>query len=230
MGLAGHPEESGVVSALPIEFRPARGEDACLAAELIAMSDGELGVALFGLGDPALERQILAGLFRRGGNRYSYQWGEIAEAGGQLAGLLLAVPGASIPRLNLGMAGQLWRLYGWRRTLRFIRRAVTLASFKEVQPGELMVGNLAVLPHYQGRGIARRLLARAEALACQMGLGRMALTVDLGNPRARGIYLSAGYRVDLTFHTGPRQDLLGTAGFERMVKEIEVANSLNGPF
>ena len=220
MGLAGYPEKVMVEFAISVDFRPARAEDASLAAELIALSDGELGVALFGLGDPALERRILADLYRRSGNRYSYQWGEIAEAGGQPAGLLLAVPGAAIPRLNLGMFGQLWRLYGWRRSLQFIRRAATLAGFKEVKPGELMVGNLAVLPYFQGRGIARRLLARAEALARRLGLGRLALTVDLGNPRARRIYLATGYRVDLTYHTGSRQALLGTAGFERMVKEI----------
>ena len=205
---------------LAIRFRPAQPEDASLAAELIALSDGELGVALFGLDDPALERRILAGLYRRSGNRYSYQWGEIAEAGGQAAGLLLAVPGAAISRLNLGMFSHLWGLYGLRQLLEFCRRAISLAGFKEVEPGELMVGNLAVLPLYQGRGIARQLLARAEALARSLGLTRLALTVDLGNPRARSIYISAGYQVDLTYHTGRRQPLLRTAGFERMVKEV----------
>ena len=204
-----------------LSFCPARPGDASLAAELIAMSDGELGVALFGLGDPVLERHVLTGLYQQNGNRYSYEWGEIAEVSGQAAGLLLAVPGAAIPRLNLGMARQLWRLYGLRCWLEFCRRAVMLASFKEVEPGELMVGNLAVLTQFQGRGIARRLLARAEELARRLGLARLALTVDLGNPRARHIYISAGYRVELTYPTGLRQPLLRTAGFERMVKEVE---------
>ena len=207
-------------AAFSPDFRPARPEDASLAAELIALSDGELGLALFGLGDLAMERRILAGLYQRKGNRYSYELGEIAEAGGQAAGLLLAVPGAAIPRLNLSMAGQLWRLFGLRRWLEFCRRAVTLAGFKEVVPGELMVGNLAVLPQFRGRGIARQLLARAEALASRLGLARLTLTVDLGNPRARRIYTSTGYRVDLTYRTGRQQPLLHTAGFERMVKEV----------
>jgi GNAT superfamily N-acetyltransferase len=206
---------------LECDFRPAEPGDADTAAELIAMSDGDFGVALFGLGDPALERRILAGLYRRIGNRYSYRWGEAAVVGSQVVGLLLAVPGAQMLRLNLAMLAQTWQLYGPRRALAFYRRAVRVASFKEVEPGELQVGNLAVLPEFRGRGIARRLLARADALARRMGLARMALTVDFGNLSARHLYETSGYRSDFCFPTPHLMAQLGTAGLERMVKDLE---------
>ena len=63
-------------------FRPARPGDVLPAVELIHLSHGEFGTALFGLGDPALERQILSGLFVQHGSRFAYEWGEVAEQAG----------------------------------------------------------------------------------------------------------------------------------------------------
>ncbi len=201
-------------------FRPAQAADADTAVALIHLSLGEFGTALFGLGDPALERQILSGLYSQRGSRFSFEWGEAAEQAGEVVGLLLAVPGEVMLRLDLGLLRQAWRLYGVRRGLRFVRRALPMAGFKEVERGELMVGNLAVIPEMRGRGIGRQMLARAEDRASQLGLKRMALTVDLDNPNARHLYGSAGYRSDRIFRTPHLAELLHTSGVERMIKEI----------
>jgi ribosomal protein S18 acetylase RimI-like enzyme len=203
-----------------IIFRLAQPGDAPTAAALIHLSSGEFGTALFGLDDPALEERILSGLFTLRGSRFSYEWGEVAEQAGKVIGLLLAVPGDEILRLNLGLFRQALRLYGVKRGLRFVRRALPMASFKEVEHGELMVGNLAVMPEMQGRGIGRRMLTRAEDQARRMGLKHMTLTVDLHNPGARRLYISAGYTLDRTFLTPHLTGLLHTAGVERMVKEV----------
>ena len=201
-------------------FRPAQAADADAAVALIHLSLGEFGTALFGLGDPALERQILSGLYIQRGSRFSFEWGEVAEQGGEVVGLLLAVPGEGMLRRDLGLLRQAWPLYGVRCGLRFVRRALPMAGFKEVERGELMVGNLAVNPEMRGRGIGRQMLIRAEDRARRMGLKRMALTVDLGNPNARRLYDSAGYRSDRIFRTPHLAELLHTSGVERMIKDI----------
>ena len=201
-------------------FRPAQPGDVLPAVELIHLSHGEFGTALFGLGDPSLERRILSGLFVQRGSRFAYEWGEVAEQAGKVVGLLLALPGDALLRLNLSLFSQAWRMYGVRCGLRFVRRALYMVGFKEVEGGELMVGNVAVLPEMQGRGIGRRMLERAEGLACRLGLKRLALTVDLDNNGARLLYVSAGYRHDRSYLTPHLSDLLHTNGVERMVKEI----------
>lgn len=64
------------------------------------------------------------------------------------------------------------------------------------------VSMVAVLPRWQGQGIARAMLSRAMARARQRGMTAMELTSSSDNDAARRLYLSAGFR---TWQTdGPR--------------------------
>ena len=56
---------------------------------------------------------------------------------------------------------------------------------------ELSIG---VHPEHRGQGIGRRLLRSLRAVAAGAGLARLSLSVERAN-RARGLYLSAGFRV-----------------------------------
>lgn len=49
-------------------------------------------------------------------------------------------------------------------------------------------------PSHQGKGEGKLLLARAEEQARQLGYRSMHLLVDVENPIARRLYISAGYR------------------------------------
>jgi len=57
----------------------------------------------------------------------------------------------------------------------------------------LNVHDLAVLPAYRGRGIARQLLAAAEAKARALDCCKLTLEVQENNHRARRLYARAGF-------------------------------------
>jgi len=54
-------------------------------------------------------------------------------------------------------------------------------------------GRLAVDPQARGRGIARRLVAEAESLARQMGVGRLRVDVRLALPENRAFFRALGF-------------------------------------
>jgi ribosomal protein S18 acetylase RimI-like enzyme len=58
----------------------------------------------------------------------------------------------------------------------------------------LNVHDLAVLPHFQGRGIGRALLVAAEERARARGCVKLTLEVREDNARARGLYHERGFR------------------------------------
>jgi ribosomal protein S18 acetylase RimI-like enzyme len=59
------------------------------------------------------------------------------------------------------------------------------------------ISDLAVAPRHEGRGVARALLAHAEAWALDHQCQLVTLAVFPGNERARALYEAAGYGTDL---------------------------------
>jgi GNAT superfamily N-acetyltransferase len=101
-----------------------------------------------------------------------------------------------------------------------LRRAFMMLPYKEVERGEMLVAHLAVQPQFWGSGIGRALLAAAEQQARQAGIGRMTLTVEMDNQRARRLYEWVGYRLDIANRTSHLTHLLHTHGFDRLVKDL----------
>jgi ribosomal protein S18 acetylase RimI-like enzyme len=64
------------------------------------------------------------------------------------------------------------------------------------QSDHLLIENVAVLPALQGRGLGRRLMAHAEALAMSLGLPEMRLYTNKDFATNVRFYLALGYRVD----------------------------------
>ena len=59
------------------------------------------------------------------------------------------------------------------------------------------ISDLAVAPAYEGRGLARRLLAHSEAFAREHGCVRLTLGVFPGNERALRLYTRYGFETDM---------------------------------
>jgi ribosomal protein S18 acetylase RimI-like enzyme len=57
----------------------------------------------------------------------------------------------------------------------------------------LNIHDPAVAPRFRGRGIAKQLLRRIEALAKEMGCCKLTLEVLEGNTRAQSLYKQCGY-------------------------------------
>lgn len=64
----------------------------------------------------------------------------------------------------------------------------------EVSDGsQAFIAYMAVEPHAERQGVAKRLLDEAERVACERGLPALALMVTEGNRAARELYAQAGF-------------------------------------
>lgn len=203
---------------MAIIIRPAISGDAVLASRLMYLSMGELADYLFGATHLSVD-EILAGLFLLEGNRFSSSISDLAEWDGQPAGMLVSFPGREFTRRELNIGLGLLKLCGLWEVLRLSPRALSIASGVEAYRDEYYLANMAVLPHFQGRGIGSRLLAHAEWKARGAGLKKCSLIVDTENPMARRLYERLGYQVVFTkTYPGPAKD--AHAGYHRMLKEL----------
>ena len=72
-----------------------------------------------------------------------------------------------------------------------------LAALIEMIPGaaHLLIENLAVAPAMQGRGLGRRLLAHAEAVARDLGIAEIRLYTNQRFTENIALYQRCGYRI-----------------------------------
>lgn len=72
-----------------------------------------------------------------------------------------------------------------------------LAALIEMIPGaaHLLIENLAVAPAMQGRGLGRRLLAHAEAVARDLGVAEIRLYTNQRFTENIALYQRCGYRI-----------------------------------
>lgn len=65
---------------------------------------------------------------------------------------------------------------------------------EETEAGELYLDSIAVVPEYQGRGIAKMLLEATIKKAEDLGIGPVGLLVDCNNTNAERLYIKVGFR------------------------------------
>ncbi|THD75333.1 MAG: GNAT family N-acetyltransferase [Phenylobacterium sp.] len=77
------------------------------------------------------------------------------------------------------------------------------------EPDQLLIENVAVAPAFQGRGLGRRLMAQAEAVAHAAGYDRIRLYTNQRFTDNIALYLRLGYGVDgeTQVHGGVRVDM-----------------------
>jgi len=176
---------------------------------------------LFGSDKPSEAENVLAKLFVREANRFSYQFVHVAEMSGKVVGLLLAYSGREIESLRFPMARQLFVVCGLPGMFRFLRRGLPLMTVKEAGAEEYFINSLAVLPSFQGQGIGTHLLSWGESKARTLGLGKCSLSVEIGNRQASSLYEHLGYRIVETVEIEQLSRRIGYRGFHRMVKELQ---------
>ena len=89
----------------------------------------------------------------------------------------------------------------------------------EEKAGGLYVGRLSVDPGFRGAGIARRLVAAAEAEARLRGLPRMWLSTRLPLVGNRKLFAACGF-VETAFHAHPGYDAPTYVDMEKVLPSI----------
>jgi ribosomal protein S18 acetylase RimI-like enzyme len=196
-----------------IRIRPARPDDAPLAAAIFRLSLDHLADYLFGADGRATEVALIR-LFSLDAGRFGYGSAFVAERNRQPLGMLVAFPGADLNRLNLSVVRYLPRALGWN-LFGFVARSLSLANIKEAEADEYYVSNLAILPAAQGQGLGKHLLLHADEQARKLGLAKCSLTVAIENRAAQRLYKRQGYEIVFTKH-----DKNPFASYHRMVKSL----------
>jgi ribosomal protein S18 acetylase RimI-like enzyme len=158
-----------------LTLRPAQPDDADRAAVLLysAYLHRQVSYPLHEEGENRfLER--LQHLFRQEGNRFSYQFIQVAEHRSEVVGLVLSFGGREEERLNTAIGWQLER---------------------EAEQDEWYVDALAVFTDWGRQGIGTRLLQAAEQQGRQHRYPKIALNVARENEQALSLYQRLQYVV-----------------------------------
>lgn len=192
-------------------IRPARPDDAPLAAVTFRLSMGEFADHLFGSDGRAAEMALIK-LFSRNAGRFGYEHAAVIEHHKRALGMLISFPGKEIQRLNFASVRFLPMALG-TRTFGFIFRLLGFASIREAEMDEYYISNIAVLPAAHGQGYGPRLLNYADEQARALGLSKCSLMVSPNNKVAMRLYKKHGYEIVSTHqHKNP------IASYHRMVK------------
>jgi ribosomal protein S18 acetylase RimI-like enzyme len=200
-----------------IAIRPARPDDAPLAAAVFRLSMSASGDYLFGANGRSAEFALMR-LFAQNAGRFGYGQSFVAEFNRQPLGMLVGFPGTELKRLNLSVARFLPRAFGWN-IFGFLARSISFANAREAEADEYYVSNLGVLPAAQGQGLGKHLLIHAEEKARALGLTKCSLIVALDNRAAQRLYKRQGFEIVSTKH-----DKNPVASYHRMVKNLNTEN------
>jgi len=127
---------------------------------------------------------LMLRLVQQDDTQYSYTNCLVAMDGDTLAGVLVSYDGGQLHRLRES----------------FIRGAKDAFQQDysniedETSEGEYYLDSLAVKDSYRHQGIATALIKAAIRQSCILGLPRVGLLVDMGNPSAERLYRSLGFR------------------------------------
>src|SRR6266513_3429106 len=177
-----------------IQIRPAQPGDAEVAAVLLYSAYTHIQLTY-----PLPEEhesgfiERLQHFFRQDGNRFSYQYIQVAEQSSEVVGLVLSFGGRDEARLNAAVGSWLER---------------------EAQDDEWYVDALAVFRNWGRKGIGTRLLHSVEQQARQHHYPKIALHVAAGNKEALDLYTHLHYVVT-------QQTFLYQCPHVRMVKTVE---------
>jgi ribosomal protein S18 acetylase RimI-like enzyme len=196
-----------------IFIRPARPDDAPLAAAVFRLSMDQLTEHLFGVGGRQIEFALMR-LFSSNAGRFGYSSAFVAEWNHQPLGMLVSFPAKYITRLNLSVLRYLPRALGWN-LFGFVARSFSFVNVKEADVDEYYISNLAILPAAQGQGLGKHLLIHAEEQARSLGLTKVSLLVALDNQTAQRLYKRNGYEIVST-----KRDKNPLASYHRMVKKL----------
>ncbi|HET9737859.1 MAG TPA: GNAT family N-acetyltransferase [Solirubrobacteraceae bacterium] len=168
-------------------------------------------------------RALVSALYPCTGHAASFDVCSVAVLDGAVAGVIASFPvaeGDARARRFVNLTAPRVPPWRWPALIRHVRAAGLVSPHPP--EGTLYVDALAVDPGFRRRGIARALLAHAEAAAAAAGLRGVSLDTGLRNDAARALYAAAGYEERETRRAPSRTvaDAVGGPGFVSYVKRL----------
>jgi ribosomal protein S18 acetylase RimI-like enzyme len=199
---------------------PATPDIAWRAAELLYLTMRPLTEYWMGVDDAETALRVLRRLFASRRNLFSHEFAEYAQVDGAVAGLVLDYPARTMKQLEPATIIKYPGAAGFINTLRMVWRSFPLQGIAEAAPNEYFLAHIAVLPEFEGRGLGRRMLKRAEERARAGGFRRITLTVDAENERAAEMYRRAGWEITATVEIQKLRRRMGYHGYHHMAKKL----------
>ena len=128
--------------------------------------------------------KMMTSLVEREDSQYSYRNTLVAMADNKVVGIAVSYNGGRLHELRQAFIQAAKEYIGKDHS----------GMDDETQAGELYLDSLAVLPGYRRQGIGQRLLSATKEKADMMGLPRVGLLVDKGNPAGEALYASVGFQ------------------------------------
>lgn len=168
-----------IENAVPAESRQ-------IARLIMEAMNYECCLNLMGKGHTLGEfEDVMTRLVAQPDSQYSYRNTLVARSeGGALAGICVSYNGADLHRLR--HAFEQAAMQHFKQDYRHMD--------DEAQPDELYIDSLAVNAGYRHQGIATALLNATADKARALGIARVGLLVDKGNPEAERLYRHAGFQ------------------------------------
>lgn len=195
-------------------IRHAEQSDSKNAAELVVRAMGRFADVMFPPRNGVSPHVALSKLFAQKFNRFSHEYADVAENGGDVAGILISYSGWMIPLLALPTGAQLVQACGLSWAGGRMKDTRAVLRMREAMPEEYYINDIAVSEKFAGRGIGTQLMKHAEVKAKRASLRKCSLTVDVLNEGAIRLYERLGYRIVGTQN-------LNRVHIHRMVKQLQ---------
>lgn len=164
-------------------IRLATPSDAPDIAQLIILAMGKALAGKFAnSNDPAVYTALFEKFAAMPANPYSFENILVWEATAVICGMILAYDGADLDQLR-------------KPFLAYTRAKLGFTGMPEdeTQSGEFYIDCLAVFPDFEGKGIAKKLIASLIVKADRLGHHKVGLLVSKGNEKAQELYNKLGF-------------------------------------
>lgn len=114
------------------------------------------------------------------------------------------------------------RILGIRRLLKMPFRMMVLKYFPKFKRDELIISSLAVYDSYRGMGVGTRLVEKADLIAKQNGLSKLALFVECGNAAAIRLYEKSGFCITEKIVLPEKYNNHHIYNYYKMIKDVSL--------
>jgi len=157
------------------------------------------------------------------GNIYSKENVIVEEENDTIRGLLLAYPAGDMKKLAnkiIKYTTGIIRISGLLNFLKMLFRLRLNKYLPGTEDDEFFISNLAVFEEHRGKGIAKKLLTKAEEMAVEKGLSKLSLYVETDNSHAKRVYEKFGFEEVKRVVLPEKYNKHNLFGFYKMVKII----------